>query len=877
MDNRTNLTVNGHCNGIPKDPPAPPGPSPSSAQLLERLLSKSQPPKENRWDRIRRKHLNNITVTSKTVKRFFNMDFIDENQMRILNGDGQQQRTVLNPVLVMDIRHEMIKRKPKETRRKTAPDPVRAYQQEVLDNHNRSIESTLFENELNKFRKEVSRNGANVKKNLVSEQKKSFLLIDLPKIDNSFIYESLEECEKFTNDFYESAIRGTDSFIEELRQEKLMMFKEPATIEEIREETDALQKKYLGRNGEDVDNGNDKNGDSVVDEEEDENKIVRFGDTQVITYPAEESSFSMDGSDYDFDDNELFLESLDSDLDEFDETEFLSTESASEPTQDEPVQTAFHTDSSDDCFTVTRIEDSGGSSKDDSADFGKEKLTYNYDDPEVVEEPIVPLEEGGLILVKRCEMEEKDYSKLRVTNYHPGETPPIDDKIEISEESRKVISAALKEGFMQNYDRALLKQYFFKWLQFTILEKISKGAGVTSTREQKLKRINEFINNIRANKKKTSKPNATVTQVTTVKKDYEHRLKVQQDIIELQKLKLERQERIITELKLSKFSEAAKISKMEIQSELHKAMRTGHVRLRAKAKCIQIVGNMKNDTSEEDEMRKLQAQGLMIPRFLAKMQERAMERSQRHVEAKERRMRLEKEREESKMAAEEAKRLEDEEARKKRYREMREKRKLEKLQKIIREQERQAWIANNQIAKEFRLLKLKRLGILAFKLLLGIRRDNERRAMVARKRFYKKKYFRKWWKLTNSVWEDKKLMADELANRKLMRHGMNGWKEYCHEQRKKMQVAMDWWEVRQTEKVISVWIGRTKQSLLILQGKMSHAAAHYEWQLKWKVFERWQRLHIILKIEKETEQRRQRWRMKIWELLPDYKPIEEEI
>lgn len=44
-----------------------------------------------------------------------------------------------------------------------------------------------------------------------------------------------------------------------------------------------------------------------------------------------------------------------------------------------------------------------------------------------------------------------------------------------------------------------------------------------------------------------------------------------------------------------------------------------------------------------------------------------------------------------------------------------------------------------------------------------------------------------------------------------------------------MQVAMDWWEVRQTEKVISVWVGRTKQSLLILQGKMSHASAHYEW------------------------------------------------
>ncbi|XP_058453243.1 uncharacterized protein LOC131431502 [Malaya genurostris] len=832
--------------------------------LFERLINKSKP-KENRWDRIRRKHLNNITVTSKTVKRFFNMDLIDESQMRILNGDCSAQKTSLNPVLVMDIRHEMIKRKPKDERSKPALNPVRAYQQEHLENHRQNIESTLFENELNKFRKHITKGGSNGKKNQVNEQKKSFLLIDLPKIDNSLIYDSLNECEKFTTDFYRTAIRGSESLIEQCQQENFNLFKEPARIEEIIEDSEQPPS-----------NDFDTEVNAVQDKEE-ENKIVRFGDTQVITYPADESSFSLDGSEYDFDDNELFLESLDSDLDEFDETEFLSTETASEHSNDDDTQTIFHTDSGDFYFTITRMEDSSGSSK-QSNDFGKDRLTYNYDSPEIVDEHVLPLNEGDLIMVKRCEMDEKDYSKLRVTNYKPGiETKINDDKIEISEASRKVISAALKEGFMQNYDHALLKQYFFKWLQFTILEKISKGAGLISTREQKLKRINDFINNIRANKKKAIKSNISKSQTTYVKKDYEHRMKVQQDIIELQKLKLERQERIITELKLSKFSEAAKLSKMEIQNELHKAMRNGHVRLRAKAKCIQIVGNMKNDTTDEDELRKLQAQGLMIPKFLAKMQQRALERGHKHQEAKERRMRMEKEREENKLAAEEAKRLEDEEARKKRYREMREKRKLEKLQKIIREQERQAWIANNQIAKEFRLLKLKRLGIFAFKLLLGIRRDNERRAMAARRRYCKKKCFRKWWGLTNSLWESKKQKADELANTKLMKVAMNCWRKYCHEQRKKMQVAVDWHEVRLTEKIISIWIGRTKHALLIVQGKMSHAAAHYEWQLKWKVFERWQRLHIILRIEKETEQRRQRWRMKIWELLPDYKPIDDEI
>lgn len=42
--------------------------------------------------------------------------------------------------------------------------------------------------------------------------------------------------------------------------------------------------------------------------------------------------------------------------------------------------------------------------------------------------------------------------------------------------------------------------------------------------------------------------------------------------------------------------------------------------------------------------------------------------------------------------------------------------------------------------------------------------------------------------------------------------------------------------------------------------------------MKWKVIERWRRLHSILKIEKETQARRERWRSKISELIPDYSP-----
>lgn len=120
-------------------------------------------------------------------------------------------------------------------------------------------------------------------------------------------------------------------------------------------------------------------------------------------------------------------------------------------------------------------------------------------------------------------------------------------------------------------------------------------------------------------------------------------------------MKLERQERMINELKLSKFAEASKQCKAEMKSELQLVAKSGDPKLRARARCIQITANIKPDHDEEDEARKLLAQGLLVPKFLSKMQQRAEERVQKHLEARERRLRLEKDKEQSKIAVEEEK------------------------------------------------------------------------------------------------------------------------------------------------------------------------------------------------------------------------------
>lgn len=131
-------------------------------------------------------------------------------------------------------------------------------------------------------------------------------------------------------------------------------------------------------------------------------------------------------------------------------------------------------------------------------------------------------------------------------------------------------------------------------------------------------------------------------------------MKIQQDIIELQKIKLDRQERIINDLKLTKITDEAKDSQMELKKELRQVIQTGCQPSRSKARCLQIIANLK-DAQDDDEYAKLQAKGLSMPKFLIEMQSRALEREMKHQQARERREHLEQDRERQKLAAEEAK------------------------------------------------------------------------------------------------------------------------------------------------------------------------------------------------------------------------------
>jgi hypothetical protein len=64
--------------------------------------------KDTRWDKIRKKHLSHVNLTTATVKKLFDMNFVDEKQLKLMAADPAKYKLLLDPVQVMNCRHQMV-------------------------------------------------------------------------------------------------------------------------------------------------------------------------------------------------------------------------------------------------------------------------------------------------------------------------------------------------------------------------------------------------------------------------------------------------------------------------------------------------------------------------------------------------------------------------------------------------------------------------------------------------------------------------------------------------------------------------------------------------------------------------------------------------
>lgn len=630
---------------------------------MDAINSKKSKHKETRWNRIRKKHLNSLTVTTSTVKKFINMNFVHENDIQMMSNPEGIRRQLLNPVVVMNLRHEMIRNKfINDDKRDGTPtrDLLKAARDNEYLEREEQRQKNLIESELNKFRKQMNTRP----KSRMGSSKKSHLLINLPvKLDPIDQATEIEEHDQITGILTKE--KETDLLTDLNTEDYINKF-----YSEVVEVSPNERSRHTTTP---QDESPDEECESHV-----ENKMVRFGDAVEIIEYEQESSCSVSSISTNSD---LYLEMQDSDTEQspgsalgFRDLNVEKFEPEVYSNFTKKITTKYENNGyyysentiemTDNFLKITKYENCRKCEEINY--FGEHIFDENrHRFAEILEiEP--PLEvrkdvsreepdrndDSQLMLIKKMDIEPKDYTNLIVKNGYRFE-----EKDKIIQELFKAEQNSNKES----KDMAILRRAFNKWHQNTIIGKITREGGTSVCKKDRIKKINEFLNRINIEKRHffneaVRKAMASQKHIdsVTLKKNYEHKLKIQQDIIDLQKMKLSRQERVITELKLHKLSDEARAAKQELKSELSHLSRRGDLKLRARVKSIQITGNIKSDT-DEDESKKLQAQGLIVPKFLAKMQERAMERTMKHQEAKERRMKLEQEREDARLAADEAK------------------------------------------------------------------------------------------------------------------------------------------------------------------------------------------------------------------------------
>src|SRR5690349_11117711 len=163
---------------------------------------------------------------------------------------------------------------------------------------------------------------------------------------------------------------------------------------------------------------------------------------------------------------------------------------------------------------------------------------------QILNKSIEEAETEKMLIVRRMELEEKNYQELvimsnayskKICDPHPFEC-------------EKIIHGLFEDTQIKaenHVDRELMRSFFKDWLQKTTVSKILKTNAFTN--EDRVKKINCFLNKIRLEqnkgaaqkaKKESSKIKAKQSPTSSsnnkvLKKDYEHKLKVQSDIIEL--------------------------------------------------------------------------------------------------------------------------------------------------------------------------------------------------------------------------------------------------------------------------------------------------------------------------------------------------------
>lgn len=343
---------------------------------------------------------------------------------------------------------------------------LRDEQKQKILNHNKTIEINLIENELLKFRQEITKKRPpKVKKVKIPENPYTLL-------DNAEIFSSLATTEEKTNDFYRKIIKAP------IESAKIFDKTEELCQVEPLLDAPANSRKDL------------------------RSASVQFEDNvKIIEYPKDELEEKSDESDSEsiFQENSFFGMNFRDDHQIISCCEEITTTTksyftfhsfTSSPSQESDFGSSSTHESTESSIIFNQDEDL-------EASFLAEALkTISQDSEKAKESDESP---NGELIVRQLLPEKRVQEEVKVVEA-PGENA------EVSPEKLKIISELFREHSeaYKEFREILLRKYFLKWIHYTTVEKVSKCKSIAS-KNDRIGKIDAYLNKIRDEKRRVGR------------------------------------------------------------------------------------------------------------------------------------------------------------------------------------------------------------------------------------------------------------------------------------------------------------------------------------------------------------------------------------
>ncbi|XP_074009327.1 coiled-coil domain-containing protein 191 [Numenius arquata] len=358
---------------------------------------------------------------------------------------------------------------------------------------------------------------------------------------------------------------------------------------------------------------------------------------------------------------------------------------------------------------------------------------------------------------------------------------------------------------------------------------------------------------------------------------FEHRHAFQQRLIEEQRQQLQKQQELILQLqqnqRLSRVKEEgaqATAVTQQLNNSASQTRKENQSRCKNTSHLSPSVSHGPENTKAAMPCRRPSSQLTAHP-ILKAMEERATQRAQRRRKLEEAKQRREEEKLAQLKAKEEErqrKEAEEKEAQKEKRREERRQQKLKELEKQKRlEKEQQL---QRKARDHYEKVLLRKLGMVPWKRLREQAKEN---LLVAQRHHclsLQRKCLVTWLQHTQGSLMEKVSRAEDFYCHMLLRQGFRNWLKYQDYLSTLEERASTFQAACLKRKYFWAWFDLVMEEKSTLWEKLKIATEHSNKRLMLNAFKVWRQYPLLMKKEREREERRNQLRRRVAEILPDF-------